>query len=143
MRQGASEHRGFFRSPRPTGLTSCSMGVHTKSRQVARQPRAFSSKSEAEADIMKKKLTPAKMPLPKFTSDKEAAEYFEKHSVASVWDQLPEARPAVRAASKTSKKSLSSDEIAAKASRGEDISAHFTNKFTVVRPVPRAKRKAS
>ena len=40
---------------------------------------------------MKKKLTPAKSPLPKFQSDEEAAEYFESHSVASVWDELPEA----------------------------------------------------
>ncbi len=37
---------------------------------------------------------------------------------------------------KTSKKT-SADEIAEKASRGEDVSAHFTNKFTVVRPVRR------
>ena len=43
---------------------------------------------------MKKKLLTAKMPLPKFRSDKEAAEYFEAHSVAEVWDQLPESRPA-------------------------------------------------
>ena len=42
---------------------------------------------------MKKKLSPARQPLPKFKSDKEEAEYFEGHSVASVWDQLPEARP--------------------------------------------------
>jgi hypothetical protein len=35
---------------------------------------------------MKKKLAPAKMPLPKFRSDNEAAEYFETHSVANVWD---------------------------------------------------------
>jgi predicted DNA binding CopG/RHH family protein len=40
---------------------------------------------------MKKKLSPAKLPLPKFQSDQDAAEYFESHSVASVWDQLPEA----------------------------------------------------
>ena len=40
---------------------------------------------------MKKRLSPAKSPLPKFQSDQEAAEYFETHSVASVWDQLPEA----------------------------------------------------
>src|ERR1017187_9920503 len=40
---------------------------------------------------MKKKLSPAKAPLPKFQSDQEAAEYFESHSAASVWDQLPEA----------------------------------------------------
>src|SRR5450759_1496500 len=40
---------------------------------------------------MKKKLSPAKPPLPKFQSDQEAAEYFESHSVASAWDQFPEA----------------------------------------------------
>ena len=38
---------------------------------------------------------------------------------------------------KTSKKRLSADEIAEKATRGEDVSAHFTNSFTVVRPVRR------
>jgi hypothetical protein len=38
---------------------------------------------------------------------------------------------------KTSKTRLSADAIAEKASRGEDISAYFTNKFTVVRPVLR------
>jgi hypothetical protein len=38
---------------------------------------------------------------------------------------------------KTSKAKSSADEIARKASQGEDISAHFTNKFTVVRPVRR------
>ena len=40
---------------------------------------------------MKRKLSPAKSPLPKFQSDQEAAEYFEHHSVADVWDQLPRA----------------------------------------------------
>ena len=40
---------------------------------------------------MKKNLSPAKPPLSKFQSDQEAAEYFETHSVAGVWDQLPEA----------------------------------------------------
>ena len=40
---------------------------------------------------MKKKLSPAKSPLPKFQSDQEAAGYFETHSVAGVWGQLPEA----------------------------------------------------
>jgi predicted DNA binding CopG/RHH family protein len=40
---------------------------------------------------MKKKLSPAKSPLPKFRSDQEAAEYFDSHSVSSVWDRLPEA----------------------------------------------------
>ena len=43
---------------------------------------------------MKKKLSPAKMPLPKFRSDQEAADYFESHSVAGVWNQLPGAKPA-------------------------------------------------
>src|SRR5579871_4992300 len=42
-----------------------------------------------------------------------------------------------RAMPKTSRPPLSADEIAEKASRGEDISAYFTNKFTVVRPVHR------
>jgi hypothetical protein len=37
----------------------------------------------------------------------------------------------------TSKTKPTADEIAGKASRGEDISAYFTNKFTVVRPVKR------
>src|SRR5271154_1133323 len=39
---------------------------------------------------MKKKLRLAKEALPKFRSDKAAAEYLETHSVAEVWDQLPE-----------------------------------------------------
>ena len=43
---------------------------------------------------MKKKLPSAKMPLPKFRSDKAAAEYLETHSVAEVWDQLPEGKQA-------------------------------------------------
>ena len=36
---------------------------------------------------------------------------------------------------KTPKNSISADEIAAKASRGENVSAYFTNKFTVVKPL--------
>ena len=32
---------------------------------------------------------------------------------------------------------MSADEIAERASRGENVSAYFTNKFTVVRPVRR------
>ena len=40
---------------------------------------------------MKKKLSPSTAPLPKFQSDQEAADYFEKHSVAGVWDQMPAA----------------------------------------------------
>ncbi|MGO9261226.1 MAG: hypothetical protein ACLQU1_33690 [Bryobacteraceae bacterium] len=43
---------------------------------------------------MKKRLSPAKSPLPKFQSGREAADYFESHSVAGVWDRLPEAPPA-------------------------------------------------
>ena len=43
---------------------------------------------------MKKKLTPAKVPLPNFRSDEEAANYFQTHSVADMWGQLPEAVPA-------------------------------------------------
>ena len=39
--------------------------------------------------------------------------------------------------SKTSRTAPSDDEIAEKASRGEDISSYFTTKFTVVRPVHR------
>ena len=38
---------------------------------------------------------------------------------------------------KMSRTTLSADEIAAMASRGEDVSAYFANKFTVVRPVRR------
>jgi hypothetical protein len=38
---------------------------------------------------------------------------------------------------RTPKKTLTADQIAELASRGEDVSAHFTNKFTVVRPVRR------
>ena len=38
---------------------------------------------------------------------------------------------------KTPRKTPTADEIAEKASRGEDISSYFTNKFTVVRPVRR------
>jgi predicted DNA binding CopG/RHH family protein len=53
---------------------------------------------------MKKKLPPAKTPLPRFRSDKEAADYFQTHSVAEVWDQLSEAAPAK--ASKALKESI-------------------------------------
>lgn len=38
---------------------------------------------------------------------------------------------------KTSRTSRTADEIAEMASRGEDVSAYFTGKFTVVRPVRR------
>jgi len=38
---------------------------------------------------------------------------------------------------KTSKKAPTADEIAEMATRGENISSHFTNRFTVVRPVHR------
>jgi len=45
-------------------------------------------------DKMGKKLPPAKTPLPKFRSEREAAEYFQAHSVADVWNQLSEVKPA-------------------------------------------------
>lgn len=38
---------------------------------------------------------------------------------------------------KISKKNMSADQIAEMASRGEDVSSHFTNRFTVVRPIHR------
>jgi hypothetical protein len=38
---------------------------------------------------------------------------------------------------KTSRTTPTADKIAEMASRGEDVSAYFTNKFTVVRPVRR------
>jgi predicted DNA binding CopG/RHH family protein len=50
---------------------------------------------------MKKKLAPAKAPLPKFRSDKAAAEYLETHSVAEVWNQLPEEEQAKPSAALT------------------------------------------
>ncbi len=42
---------------------------------------------------MRKTLPPAKLPLPQFRSDKAATEYFDKHSVGEIWEQLPEAKP--------------------------------------------------
>ena len=38
---------------------------------------------------------------------------------------------------KASRKPPTADEIAEKASRGEDVSAYFTNKFTLIRPIRR------
>jgi len=43
---------------------------------------------------MKRKLQRARAPLPKFPSDKAAAEYFQTHSVAEVWNQLAEGKAA-------------------------------------------------
>jgi hypothetical protein len=43
----------------------------------------------------------------------------------------------MRKTSKTKADAPSADVIAEMATRGEDISAYFTNKFTVVRPVKR------
>jgi predicted DNA binding CopG/RHH family protein len=43
---------------------------------------------------MKKKRSPVRSPLPRLETDKEAAEYFERHSVARIWDQLPAVKPA-------------------------------------------------
>jgi hypothetical protein len=42
---------------------------------------------------MKRKLPSAKLPLTELASEEAAAEYFETHSVAGVWHQLPEAKP--------------------------------------------------
>ena len=61
---------------------------------------------------MKKKLLSAKTPLPSFRSDKEAADYFQSHSVAGVWDRLLEAKPAK--ASKALEKSIRERHTAAK-----------------------------
>jgi hypothetical protein len=38
---------------------------------------------------------------------------------------------------KTSKNTVSAEKIAEKATRGEDVSGYFTNKFSVVRPLHR------
>ena len=61
---------------------------------------------------MKKKLTPAKAPLPRFRSDEEADNYFQTHSVTDVWNQLPEAEPAK--VSKALEKSIRQRHAAAK-----------------------------
>jgi predicted DNA binding CopG/RHH family protein len=42
---------------------------------------------------MKRKLLPTRIPVPEFHSDPEAADYFESHSVADLWDQLAEGEP--------------------------------------------------
>ena len=61
---------------------------------------------------MKRRLPPANVPLPKFSSDKAAAEYFQTHSVAGVWNQLPEAKPGK--ASKAVAKSIAERRAAVK-----------------------------
>jgi predicted DNA binding CopG/RHH family protein len=43
--------------------------------------------------LMKKRLPPAKSPLPNFPSDEAAAEYFDTHSMADIWETLPESKP--------------------------------------------------
>ena len=48
---------------------------------------------DMDDSCMKKKLTPAKAPLPRFRSDEETDNYFQTHSVTDVWNQLPEAEP--------------------------------------------------
>lgn len=53
---------------------------------------------------MKKKLPLAKTPLPRFRSDSEAADYFQTHSAADVWDRLSKTEPAK--VSKALKKSI-------------------------------------
>jgi predicted DNA binding CopG/RHH family protein len=61
---------------------------------------------------MKKRLSQAKTPLPRFRSDNEAADYFQEHSVAGVWNQLPEATPSK--VSKALDKSIRARHTAAK-----------------------------
>ena len=45
-------------------------------------------------NLMKTKLTAAEFPLPTFSSDEDAAEYFATHSIAGAWDELPAANQA-------------------------------------------------
>ena len=40
---------------------------------------------------IKTKLAAAKVPLPVFSSDEDAAGYFATHSIADAWDELPAA----------------------------------------------------
>lgn len=40
-----------------------------------------------------RKMPEAKLPLPRFKNESEAAEYFGTHSVADIWDKLPPGRP--------------------------------------------------
>jgi hypothetical protein len=61
---------------------------------------------------MKKKRPPAKTPLPRFRSAKEAADYFQTHSVAEVWDPLSETQRAK--ASKALERSVRERHTAAK-----------------------------
>ena len=44
---------------------------------------------------------------------------------------------------KMSKASLTADQIAEKASRGEDVSAHFTNRFTVMKSAKKPPERAA
>lgn len=72
---------------------------------------SFSGPSQV-GDQMKKKLTSAKMRFPRFRSEKEEADYFQTHSVADVWNQLPEPKPAK--VSKKLEKSIRERHMAAK-----------------------------
>ncbi len=63
-------------------------------REMDDAERRLFRRKQVEGGVMKKKLSPVKAPLPKLPSDEEAAKYFESHSVADVWDQLPEDKPA-------------------------------------------------
>ena len=51
---------------------------------------------------MKTRVIQTRTPTPTFQSDKEAAEYFDSHSVAGVWDELAEEKP-VRLSAKLAK----------------------------------------
>jgi hypothetical protein len=65
-------------------------------------------------------------------SPKEAQEIFDRAYLVDQKNDNPEQFRAIDWCS-----GASADEIAERASRGEDISAYFTNKFTVVSPVRR------
>jgi predicted DNA binding CopG/RHH family protein len=52
---------------------------------------------------MKKKLPSAKAPLPKFKTDQAEAEYFDKHSVADLWNESPEAKASKLSAAPSAK----------------------------------------
>ena len=61
----------------------------------------------------------------------EAGEYYH---LITAWKAARKKRN--KAMPKTLKITLSANEITQRVSRGEDVSAYFTNKFTVVKPSP-------
>lgn len=61
---------------------------------------------------MKSKLPSMTVPVPRFRSDQEAAEYFDTHSIAEAWNQLPKGKAAKP--SKSLAKSIGERHAAAK-----------------------------